>query len=47
MDYSYARDSGNLTDGFANPFRGDVRATSVIESGNMSINTHSTYSVHL
>lgn len=41
MDDSCACDSGNLTDGFANPFYDYVRATSVLEGGKISTNTHS------
>lgn len=41
MDYRCACDSGNLTDGFANPFYGCIRATSVLEGGKISTDTHS------
>ena len=33
MDYSCARDFGNLTDGFVNPLRTYIKATTVIEGG--------------
>lgn len=49
MDYSCARDSGNLPDGFTNPLRIHVRVATVIESGK-NINEHTDrvfYSIHL
>lgn len=43
MDYSCARDSGNLTDDFANPLTTYIRATTVTESGKNVFNTQVGY----